>query len=108
MASILKTTVKNVLLSDQSTWDTWFQNIKSSIQDYLWIYFNPDSTVVFVRPIEPVEPLPDNPLETLELSGPNTQSASLHLAKTPNQRVAREAKFKKEFEGLDSLIKECD
>lgn len=108
MASILKATVKNVLLSDQSTWDTWFQNIKSSIQDYLWIYFNLDSTAVFVRPIEPVEPLPNNPSETLELSGPNTQSASLHPAKTSNQRVAREAKFKKEFEGLDSPIKKCD
>lgn len=101
MASSIKAAVKDVLLIDQNTWEAWYQNIKGSVQDYLWNYFNPDSTTVFVRPIELLKPvfdiLQENP--AVSSSGPNTRSTSLQsLGETSEQRAAREAKFDKEFD----------
>lgn len=55
MSSSAKT-VKDVMLSDQALWDGWYQNIKGSVQDYLWEYFNLDGTAVYERPVAPVEP----------------------------------------------------
>lgn len=56
--SFLKAAVKDVLLTDQSTWDTWFQNIKESVENYLWEYFDLNDTAKFVKPIQPVKPVP--------------------------------------------------
>lgn len=70
-----KSSVKNILLSDQSTWNRWYKNIKGSVPDYLWKYFDPDNDAVFVEPVAPVEPtieLP--PLAPPPAPGPATQN----------------------------------
>ena len=58
-----KSSVKDILFSDQSTWDRWYKNIKRSVPDYLWKYFNPDNDAIFVNPVAPVEPIMEPLLE---------------------------------------------
>ena len=52
-----KASVKNILLSDRSTWDGWYENIKGSVPDYLWKYFDPDNNAIFLDSVAPVEPI---------------------------------------------------
>ena len=56
-----KASVKDILLSDQSTWDGWYENIKGSVPDYLWKYFDPDNDAIFPDPVAPVEPVMEPP-----------------------------------------------
>ena len=66
---------KDILLSDQSTWDGWYKNIKASILDYLWKYFDPDNDSVFVEILAPVEPTMEiQPPASLPAPGPATQN----------------------------------
>lgn len=87
------------MLSDQTSWDAWFQNIKSSVQDYLWEYSDPDGTAVFARPLAPIEPQREPTPETPEpAAGPVTRASTQTLAETPVQREARKAKHKEDLD----------
>ncbi|MCJ1349118.1 hypothetical protein MMC31_007354 [Peltigera leucophlebia] len=92
-----KASVKDVLLLDQSTWDRWYKNIKGSVPDYLWKYFDPDNAAIFVEPIPPVEPVIEplpHPAPTL---GPTTRN-SQPPGETPEHRAGRESKYKEDMD----------
>ncbi|MCJ1346517.1 hypothetical protein MMC31_004734, partial [Peltigera leucophlebia] len=92
-----KASVKDVLLSDQSTWDGWYENIKGSVPDYLWKYFDPDDAAIFVEPIPPVEPLIEPPPHPAPTSGPTTRN-SQPPGETPEHRAGRESKYKEDMD----------
>ncbi|MCJ1265825.1 hypothetical protein MMC22_005706 [Lobaria immixta] len=98
MASLssAKSSIKDVLLSDQSTWDAWYETIKAAVPDPVWQYFDPDSEVVFSEPIKPTAPQPEAPPESPpQSSGPSTRSTQTVAAETAEQQAAREARFDK-------------
>lgn len=98
-----KASVKDVLLTDQSTWDPWYETIKSSVPEPLWKYFDPDGSAVYLEPIEPIELVRDQPQETpASSSGHSTQSTQT-LADTPDQQAARAARYK---ENMDIYFKQ--
>ena len=94
--------VKDVILSNQSTWEPWFNNLKGSVPRHLWKFFDPEGTEVFLEPIAPVEPVlepPPIPVPTLGSSGPSTRSTpTLSNGETPAQLAARERRFEKQLE----------
>ncbi|MCJ1347915.1 hypothetical protein MMC31_006145 [Peltigera leucophlebia] len=92
-----KASVKEVLLSDQSTWDGWYENIKGSVPDYLWKYFDPDDAAIFVEPIPPVEPLIEPPPHPAPTSGPTTRN-SQPPGETPEHRAGCESKYKEDMD----------
>ena len=97
-----KSSVKDILLSDQSTWDGWYENIKGSVPDYLWKYFDPDNDAVFVEPVAPVEPAMELPPPAAPpASGPATRN-NQPQGETPEQRASRELRYK---EGMDMYFK---
>ena len=51
-----KTAIKDTILTDQASWDVWYQNVRSAVQNFLWEYFNPDETAIYERSIAPIEP----------------------------------------------------
>ena len=65
-----KSSVKDILLLDQSTWDGYYKNIKGSVPDYLWKYFDLDNDAIFVdlvALVEPIiKPLPEMPPPAIE------------------------------------------
>lgn len=52
---LVKLLAKDILLSDQNTWDRRYKNIKISISDYLWKYYDPDNESIFIEPVLLVE-----------------------------------------------------
>ena len=98
----VRASVKDVLLSDQSTWDGWYENIKGSVPDYLWKYFDPDGDAVFVEPIPPVEPVIEPPpVVPASFAGPSTRSTQ-PPAETPEHQAGRESRYK---ENMDMYFK---
>ena len=92
-----KSSVKDILLSDQSTWDGWYENIKGSVPDYLWKYFDPDNDAIFVDPVAPVEPVMEPPPEMPPPApGPTTRNAP--QGETPEQRASRESRYKEDMD----------
>ena len=64
MASSSGTTaqsLKDVILSDPSTFDQWYDNIRGSVPENLWRYFNTESDDVYDEPIAPVRPVNEPP-----------------------------------------------
>lgn len=61
MISFQKAAVKNVLLTNFSIWDAWYENIKSFVHEHLWQYFDLDNIAVVLWPILPVDPVPNLP-----------------------------------------------
>ncbi|MCJ1343053.1 hypothetical protein MMC31_001244 [Peltigera leucophlebia] len=96
-----KASVKDVLLWDQSTWDGWYENIKGSVPDYLWKYFDLDNAAIFVDPIPPVEPVIKPPPQPAPTLGPTTRNTQ-PPGKTPEHRAGRESRYK---ENMDMYFK---
>ena len=97
-----KSSVKDILISDQSTLDGWYENIKGSVPDYLWKYLDPDNNVVFVEPVAPVEPAMElPPLVPPPAPGPATRN-NQPLRETPEQQASCELRYK---EGMDMYFK---
>ena len=94
---LAKTSVKDILLLDQSTWDGWYENIKGSVPDYLWNYFDLDNDVIFVdlvAPVKPImEPLPGMPPLALGLTTLNATHGE-----TSKQRASRESRYKEDID----------
>ena len=74
MAS-LSARAKDIILIDQSTWEPWYQQIKGSVHNDFWAYFDPKGTDVCVKPVAPIEPI----LEAIGRDGlwglPNSQES---------------------------------
>lgn len=95
--------ITDVLLSDQSTWDTWYETIKAAVPEPLWKYFDPDSEVVFPERITPAVPQLEPASETPALSsGSSTRSTQTPASETADQQAAREARYTK---ALDTHVK---
>lgn len=94
--------VKDILLSDQSTWDGWCENIKGSVPDYLWKYFDLDNDAVFVDPVAPVESVMEPPPPAPPPApGPATRN-NQPLGETPEQQTSCELRYK---ESMDMYFK---
>lgn len=112
MTSSLTTKVpKNVILSDQSTWEPWFDIIKSSQEQY-WRYFNPDGHDIYPEPVDPVQlPLSEQPpvvATPVATTGPSTRSMTPAGAatETPAQLAAQKARNKKQLEAYYKAFNE--
>ena len=94
--------VKDVVLSNQSTWEPWFNNLKGSVPKHLWKFFDPEGTEVFLEPIAPVEPVLEPPPVAVPSQGsfgPSTRSTpTLSSGETPAQLAAREGRYEKQLE----------
>ncbi|MCJ1463535.1 hypothetical protein MMC07_002143 [Pseudocyphellaria aurata] len=66
--------VKDVVLSDQSTWEPWYNNLKGTVPRHLWRFFDPEGTDVFVEPLP--EQAPIATLPPVVASGPSTRSTT--------------------------------
>ena len=88
-----KLLVKDILLLDQSTCNGWYKNIKGSVLNYLWKYFDPDNDAIFVNQVASVisviELLPKMPPPALSLTTWNVSQGE-----TPEQQVSRESRYK--------------
>lgn len=102
MTSTSTKVINDVILSDQNTWEPWFNMIKGSQEQY-WRYFDPDGHDTFPEPLEPVRPLPEQPPVAsvpLVSTGPSTRSTPAPgvATETPAQQAAREARNEKQLE----------
>lgn len=98
MASLTsaKSSIKDIRLSNQSTWNAWYETVKAAVPDPFWKYFDPDSKEVYLEPINPTAPQPEAPPESPPLSsGPSTRSTQIMAAKTAEQQAAREVRYDK-------------
>ena len=95
MFSFTTKVVKDVILTDQTSWAPWFNSTKASVGNGFWRFFNPEGTDIFVEPIEPVEPLPElpPPIDQAVFAGPSTRSTPAP-GETPAQQASREARNK--------------
>ena len=94
--------IKDVILSDESTWKPWYNVIKASAEQY-WRYFDPEDFHTFPEPFALVQPLPELlPVAGVPLAtaGPSTRStpAPGTVTETPAQQAARELRNKKQLE----------
>ena len=52
----------DVIVTDQSTWEPWYQQIKKLVDDNFWPYFDPDGIDMCVKLMAPIKlvlkPLP--------------------------------------------------
>ena len=92
-----KASVKNVLFSDKSIWDGWYTNIKGSVPDYLWKYFDPNGAAIFVDPIPLVEPVIEPPPQLAPTLGPTTRNTQ-PPEETPEHRAGCESRYKKDMD----------
>ena len=90
---------KDVILSDSNTYYQWYENIRGSVPNHLWRYFDPDGEAIFVEPVPPIEPV-DEPPPTITASGSAAHGtrASRAPTETPEQRTARQSLFKEQME----------
>ena len=100
MSSATTKTAKDIILTTQSTWEAWYNNIKSSVQSYLWKYFDPEQTDKFLEPICPKEPYlePSPAAPSANLSRPSTRSTPTITGETQSQQSAREGRNKKKID----------
>ena len=101
---------KDVILSDQDTWEPWFNIIKGSQEQY-WKYFDPDGHDVYPEPLDPALPLPEQPSVVATpqaTTGPLTKSMTPAGAatETPAQLAAQEARNEKQLEAYYKAFNE--
>ena len=91
-------TAKDVILTDPSTYYQWYENIKGSVPDQFWEYFDPESDAdpEEIKPVKPIKPVNTRP-PVAETSGPSTRN-SRAPTETPEQQATRESKFQKELD----------
>ena len=82
---LAKSSVKDILLSDQSIWNGWYNNIKGLVPNYLQKYFDTDNNTVFVELVAPVEPELELPLPAPLLAPEPDAQNNQSLRKTPKQ-----------------------
>ena len=99
MTSLSKV-IKDVILSDESNWEPWYNVIKASVEQY-WRYFDPEGFDTFFEPLAPAQPLPElPPVAGKATAGPSTRStpAPGTVIETPTQQAARELRNKEQLE----------
>ena len=91
-------TAKDVILSDPSTYYQWYENIKGSVPDQFWEYFDPESDAdpEAIKPIKPIKPV-NTPPTAVESLGPSTRN-SRAATETPEQQASRGSQYEKRLD----------
>lgn len=91
--------IKNVIFSDLNTYYQWYKNIKGSIPNHLWQYFDLDGEAIFVEPVPPIKLVDKpSPIITANKSAAHGIQALRVLTKMPKQQTAWQSPFKKQME----------
>ncbi|MCJ1270674.1 hypothetical protein MMC22_010571 [Lobaria immixta] len=91
-------TARDVILTDPSTYYQWYENVKGSVPNQFWEYFDPESDAEAIKPIKPIKPV-NTPPTVLETSGPSTRNFRA-ATETPKQQATRRHKAMGEIYGL--------
>lgn len=90
---------KDVIFSDSNTYYQWYENIRGSVLNYLWQYFDLDREAIFVEPVPPIKPV-DEPPPTITASGSAAYGTrALQVpTETLEQQTAWQSLFKEQME----------